>query len=86
MDLALVFENASSGGGLFNINRMLFEGSGVAGNREEWGLRTDLYASADWSGEAVDEIHPGVSWFWGETRTQFPGPLCVPFRPGGRDG
>lgn len=78
MDLALVFENASSGGGLFNINRMLFEGSGVAGNREEWGLRTDLYASADWSGEAVDEIHPGVSWFWGN-ENPVPGAAVRPF-------
>lgn len=78
MDMALVFENAQSGAGLFNINRMLFEGPAFVGDGEAWGLRADLFASADWTGDAVEEIHPGLSWFWSDA-TPIPGSAARPF-------
>jgi len=66
-DLFLVFENADSGSGLFNINRMLFEGPRFNPVSESRGLEARFFPSADWTGTPIVETHPGVSWYWGST-------------------
>ena len=66
-DLVLLFENASSASGLFNINRVLFEGPEFAPDptSNPWGLETSLFASSDWTGTPTTRVDPGVSWYWG---------------------
>ena len=65
-DLVLLFENASSTSGLFNINRILFEGPGFAPDpaANPWGLEASFFPSADWSGSPILRTDPGISWFW----------------------
>ena len=79
-DLYLVFEHPSGGGGLFNINRMRFDGAGIS--RGTWtdgsGLEMSLYENASFSGTPERSDVPGVSWYWGENEVAV-GSLPRPF-------